>query len=273
MSKGGKIAISAALGLLAALFGMLYLSTQKDKLLGSSEVVRVYVAAQNIPANVVIEKDMVTLREIPRTFLQPGSIAQSEVPDPANIKGVTVVPVAEGEQLLRSKLREGADPPLSRDLKPRAGMVAVGVQIVGAAPAINGLIRAGDRVDVLASFRFEKSQNEDFTEVRPLLNDIEVMAVNEATVSTVKSYTPPKDKKDEDTTIRVDTITLALPPAAAQQVILAQQLGRITLLLRGDGDHAPHRYEVWNNERLLQSPYRLWKGSQQQDEMSGARPR
>src|SRR5689334_21159967 len=121
MSKGLRIFVAIAFGLLAALFGMLYLNSRSNQILGSAEVVRVYAAAQDIKPNVALDKDMLTVIQVPKKYLQPQCILVSEFPDKAKGKGVTLVPIKEGEQIVRTKLWEGSTPPLSTDLK--AGMV------------------------------------------------------------------------------------------------------------------------------------------------------
>lgn len=263
MSKGLKIFIALAFGLLAALFGMLYLNSRSNQILGSAEVVRVYAAAQDIKPNTALDKDMLTVIQVPKKYLQPQCILVSEFPDKTKVKGVTLVPIKEGEQIVRSKLYEGAPPPLSTELKP--GMVAVGINVEALPNVVHGLIRAGDRVDVLASFKFEKSKDEDFTEIRPLYQRIEVLAVNEKTAGTRVVVDSKKAGEEPDKVIR--SVTLAMSPTAAQQMILTQQLGNVWLLLRAPGDSSEHQYEVWNNERLLQSPYRLWRAQTRDDLM------
>lgn len=261
MSKGAKIAIALGIGLLAALFGILYLNGQRDALVGSSEIVQVYFAAKDIEAHVPLEPEMLEKRPVPRNYLQPGSIPVTEVSDPVKVTGVTLVPIKTGEQIVRTKLYEGAPPPLSLDMKARVGMVAVGVDMIAPTTALAGLVQPGDRVDVLASFEFEKAANDRFTEVRPLFLNVEVMGVNQRTVSNQEVIGAEQRKTAQSEAGSAKTVTLSLPPAAAQQIILAQQLGSIWLLVRGKGDATKHNYEIWNNERLLQSPYRLWKAA------------
>jgi Flp pilus assembly protein CpaB len=262
MSKGLRIFVAIAFGLLAALFGMLYLNSRSNQILGSAEVVRVYAAAQDIKPNVALDKDMLTVIQVPKKYLQPQCILVSEFPDKAKVKGVTLVPIKEGEQIVRTKLWEGSTPPLSTELK--AGMVAVGINVEALPNVVHGLLRAGDHVDVLASFKFEKSKDEDFTEIRPLYQNVEVLAVNDRTSGTRIDVT---DKKGDEPDKIVRSVTLAMTPTAAQQIVLAQQLGNLWLLLRAPGDAAQHQYEIWNNERLLQSPYRLWKAQTREDLM------
>lgn len=265
MSKGGKVMIAVLLGIFAAIFGMLYLMNQREQILGGSQVVRVYVATDDIRANTPLTRELVVVRPVPKSFLQPGSITVSDVPDPTKISGVTIVPIREGEQILRTKLYEGAPPPLSSEIRAK-NMVAVGIAMSALEHSVHGLVRPGDRVDVLASFKFEKSKDEDFTEIRPLFQNIEVLAVNERSAGNQKPITD-KPTTDQPVDKVAKTVTLALEPVAAQQVILAQQLGDIWLLLRAKGDTTPHQYEIWNNERLLRSQFRLWRSESPQAQL------
>ena len=266
MSKGGKIGIALFLGLMAALFGGLYLSGQREAIIGGSEVVRVYVAAENIPANVALTPSMITTREVPRNFTQPGSVTAAELPDKTKLTGVTLVPIRETEQILRTKLFEGTTPALSTELKSRAGMVAVGVQMKSLQTSISGLVRPGDKVDVLASFEFEKTKDESYTEIRPLFQNVEVLGVDEVTPGAVKPHVPEKLGDTEEGN-QVKTITLALRPDGAQEIILAQQLGQIWLVLRAAGDNTQHDYAIWNNERLIGPAVKLWKAKDARLEM------
>ncbi|HYH09654.1 MAG TPA: Flp pilus assembly protein CpaB [Thermoanaerobaculia bacterium] len=252
------MAVAAVLGLLAALFGVIYLNEQRNRLVGSSEAMEVYVAADDIPANTAIEGGKLTTRRIPRTFVEPQSITTAEVSDKNRITGFAVVPIRQGEQILRSKIWHGKAPPLSTDLASRPGLVAVAVKMNGAQHSVHGLLQPRDRVDVLAELDFVKPPKEKFKEVRPLFYNVEVLAVNRTTMSSVTQNLP-IEKVESQALERVDTVTLALSPVAAQQLILAQELpsASIWLILRTPGSGA-YKYEAWNTDRLIQSQYRLW---------------
>lgn len=267
MSKGGRIILAVAMGLLAALFGMLYLSKREDQIAGTSQVVSVYVAAKDIKPNLPLDPAMVTTASVPKRYLQPQSITITEVPDKSKLRGMVLVAIKEGEQILRTKLFDGAIPPLSSDLKGRPNTVAVAVDMHALPHSVHGLVRPGDHVDVLASFKFEKTKEEEFTEVRPLFQNLEVLAVNDKTASNTKIAKDDKQAGEPASDQVTKTVTLAAAPAVAQQLILAQQLGNVWLLLRAPGDNGEHQYEIWNNERLLKSPFKLWRATNPQEEL------
>jgi Flp pilus assembly protein CpaB len=257
MTRGPKIAVAIALGLLAALFGLVYLTAERTRLLGNTQIGEVYVAATDMKPNTVIDGRKLTTKKMPKTYIESSAITTEQVSDRNQIKGVTIVPIHEGEQILRTKLWQGKTPPLSEDLSSRPGMVAVSVSVKDAPQALQGLIEARDRVDVLALLEFVKPDNKTkFKEVRPLFYNVEVMAVNRTTASTVSENLP---TVKEDRPEEIQTVTLALPPVAAQQIILAQQLpsSKIWLVLRSPVSGS-YTYEVWNTDRLIQSDSRLW---------------
>jgi pilus assembly protein CpaB len=260
MSRGARILIALALGGLAALFGMLYLSSERAALLGTAETVRVYVANEDMPANAAIDPERVTVRDVPQTFLQPQAITVQDVPDKGKLRGVTLTEIKQGEQLIRTKIFDGPPPTLASELRARQGMVAVGVDMEALPNTIHGLVRPGDRVDVLASFLFEKGGDEGpFTEIRPLFQNVEIISVNDRTPGNIAILGEEETGGSDAEATIAKTIGLALPPPAAQQIILAQQLGSIWLLLRSPGDTTQYQYEVWNNDRLLQGAYKLWR--------------
>lgn len=258
MSKFGKIAIAVVLGILAAIFGMLYIQQEKQQALGSLEMERVWIASEDIKPNTAIAPDMLDFTSVPKLYLQPGSITLTEVPNKADVQGITLTAIRAGEQIVRTKLWAGRTPPLSKDMKGTKGKLAVSVAIGADAEALGGLITPGDHVDVLSSFEFERGQGEHYTEVRPMFQDIEVLAVNKTT-KTAWDTTVEKEPGATPTEEAVKIVTLSLSPADAQEVILAQQLGHVWFLLRGEGDQQKYSYEAWNNDRLLGPAARLWR--------------
>ena len=265
MSKGAKIIIAVGLGLLAALFGMLYLNSQRRLIEGGAALVEVYIAADDVGANIELTPDMLTTKLVPQAYLQPQVITKAEVPDPAGVKGVTLVPVREGEQIIRTKLWEGTEPPLAEDVP--AGLVGVSVGFNTTPQSVAANVKPRDRVDILAALQFIKPPKEKFLEIRPMFYDVEIIAVDQRTPQTIsRKFTQEGQIADEQ--IKVETVTVVLPPAEAQQLILAQELGQIWLILRGQGEYPDYRYETWNQDRFLQSQFRIWDEESMQAEMA-----
>src|SRR5258708_15015058 len=151
MKRGPKVGIAVALGLLAAFFGLAYLTSEKTRVLGNMTLAEVYVASENIHANTVVDARKLTTKKIPTAYLQPGAIRVSEVTDPTKTLGVAIVPIAVNEQIDRTKLWQGKTPPLSEDLKTHPGLVGVSVLFKDPPQALQGLVQAPDLGAVLAS--------------------------------------------------------------------------------------------------------------------------
>lgn len=269
MSRGPKLAVAVVLGLLAALFGMIYLNTEKRAVLGDTQMITVYVAADDIPPNTPIEPGKIKTRRIPRDYVAAQAILATDM-DKSAITGYAIVAIKENEQILRSMIFSGRTPPLSADLAARAGLVAVTVETKSAPQSLGGLLQPRDRVDVLAVLDFVKPPKDKFREVRPLFYNVEVLAVNRTTMSTVTQNLP-IEKVEQQALEKVETVTLALPPVAAQQLILTQNLqsgNEIWLILRTPASGA-YTYETWNTDRLIQSQYRLWNAEEMQQEALG----
>lgn len=93
--------------------------------------------------------------------------------------------------------------------------------------SISGMLRPGDRIDLLLSGKVAGSPEENLT--RTLLSNVLVLATDQS-----------QKRRDEATGALRDfsTVTLDLTPAEAQRVIVAKQAGKLTALLRHPDDKA-----------------------------------
>jgi pilus assembly protein CpaB len=108
----------------------------------------------------------------------------------------------------------------------KAGFRAVGV-FVDARGAIQQVLQAGDRVDVIVTLEDE----ENVSSSRVVLQDIEVLMAPAAASSEDLSYAG-------DRATEWIPITLAVKPAEAEKLSLAMRVGSIQLALRGYDDQA-----------------------------------
>lgn len=127
------------------------------------------------------------------------------------------------EPLFRSKVT----PPngratLSTQIEP--GMRAVSIR-VDEVRGVAGFVAPGDRVDVILT-RGETGTTDAGAYADVLLQDAKVLAVDQIAT----------DRQDKPTVARA--VTLELPIADAQKVILAQGIGRLSLVLRQAGEAA-----------------------------------
>ncbi len=215
-----------------------YIKTKETELGLSAELVPVVVANADIPAYTKLDKAMIQFVEVPKKFVQPSSLSNPDRID----KRVTLIPLLKGEQILTTMLSDkGQSAGLA--LKIRKGFRAVSVG-VDAISGVSGLLRPGDKVDVLGTFDITKSsklEKRTFT----ILNNINVLAVgqNLGKESLIREAYESEDAEDLDKRVsslrksatrkhsKKETITLLVDPAQLQKIVLTQEIGTLALAL------------------------------------------
>jgi len=229
------IVIPLVLAVLAVLITYQWLKQKERQLLLRGQPVPVLVAVKDIPRMTKIDKGLVAVRRVPRQFLQPGALTSIK----EALGQVTISPILKGEQILGTKLvAPGVETGLA--IKVPKGMRAVTVA-TDAVSGVAGLIKPGNYVDVLGTFEFgdgKKSDQKSFT----IFQNVLVLAVNqsvgpESEVARARTMAERVKGGGGGVTAflrrpRASTVTLALTPAQAQALVLAQNTGRLTLTLR-----------------------------------------
>jgi len=224
-------AIMAAVG--AAILGIvmlgLYMQRFEDEASGG-EPILVLTAVQDIPLGVALSQEMVVARELPAAYLEDRHIT---VADQERVLGVRVVGgIRAGESILWTDLATTTD--TSRDLSSlvRNGMRAITIQADQSA-TFGGLVRPGDRVDVLMTLTRPSAQGalsgEDERVTIALLQNLLVLAAGRDTGALQRTATARAPTSMND-------VTLSTTVEQAQLLAFAQQRGRLTLLLRHPDD-------------------------------------
>ena len=195
---------------------------------------------------------------MPRKYRQPQTFPTIE-----EVAGrVAVVPIAAGTQVSGSMLADAGAEALSFEV-PR-GRRAVAITVTDDT-GVGGLIRPGNFVDIIGTFEFGRPvgiQNgrmtyaDEKTEVRTMLQNVFVVAVNkELRRERVQSETaasggaaPPSRER----TLR--TVTLLVEPKVVQELILAQNVGDLTLSLRSSLDDTAVQLPFLDPMGLLNVP-------------------
>jgi len=244
-SLGGSSRLGLLLALILAVItgALVYAATNSSEdeapLQAGGETVLVVTAARDIPAGREIAADMVTL-----TRVESGAVLNGAFRDAAAVVGqVARIPIYAGEQLIPAKL--AAEP--ARDglsyVVP-AGMRAMAIQVnkvVGA----GGLVRPGDRVDILAVLDLEygdlvSGRTLTLPEAVIVAQNVEVLAVEQA----LENRPPASSVEGEEGTLveqpepnpEATVVTLALTPELMQRVFLAEEIGTIRLAVRPAGE-------------------------------------
>jgi pilus assembly protein CpaB len=225
-----------------------YLKTKESELGLSAELTRIIVSKVDIPAYSKLDRTMFTTIKVPRKFLQPSVITEIDSID----RRVNLVPILKGVQILETMLASKRQS-IGLALKITKGhrAVSVGVDPVS---AVSGLIRPGDTVDVLGTFKFdladENGQQLNNLEKRTftLLQNLIVLAVGkdmgmESMVNEAKKSKTTKDLEKRMSALRksknvrkkrqkLTAVTLLASPEQVQKLVLGQAVGALTLALR-----------------------------------------
>lgn len=237
MSGRAKLLLSLLLGVIAVFLVFVYLRGIERRLYQEVDMQNVVVTRADVTAGSALDESMVQQVAVPLKYRQPQTF-----PTVQEVVGrVAVVPIAAGSQVAGSMLADAGAEALSFEV-PR-GRRAVAIT-VSDATGVGGLVRPGNFVDIFGTFEFGRPTGfqsgqlvyaDEKTEVRLLMQNIFVVAVNRELrrerIAEETSGQPPPERQ-----AALQTVTLMVEPSRAQELILAEQVGDLTLTLRSSLD-------------------------------------
>lgn len=223
------IIISLLFGVLAWVFVWLYNSSREAELLQLAEPKPVVLAATDILAGTAIEENMIVESTVPQKFAQPTAISSIR----EAVGQITAIPIAQGSQIQGSALTG-----LGRNLATKIprGMRGVAVAVTDVT-GVAGLVSANNTVDVIATVKLGSAPgaSNQRTFVTTLFQNVLVLAVGSdlgevrTTAGTDQDALAAIAQQEQQ---RFTTVTLALTPQQVQDLVLAQDVGDVTLSLR-----------------------------------------
>lgn len=246
MRSAARVLVSIGAGLLAVVLLVRWASARESQLLHLAEMREVVVASRDIAANTVLDEQVVQHKRVPAAYVQPrAAVSLDDVRH-----RVTIVPIAAGAQIQQTSLRAAEHTALAYDVPRGRRAVTIAVSDVS---GVAGLIRPANFVDVFGSFEFGRPTGyvsgqlqyaDEKTETRLLLQNLQVIAVARdhepdaaeplapPTQTNGKATPPPPEAPDRG----YANVTLLVTPPEAQRLVLAQELGSLTLSLRSPLD-------------------------------------
>lgn len=238
MSGRAKLLLSLMLGLLAVFLVFVYVRGLERQLYEEVDMQNVIVTREDIAAGRAIEERAIQRVAVPRKYRQPQTFPAIE-----EVAGrVAVVPIPAGSQVAGGMLADAGAEALSFEV-PR-GRRAVAIT-VSDETGVGGLVRPGNFVDIIGTFEFGRPVGyeqgriryaDEKTEVRTMMQNVFVVAVNrELRRERIQAETgaaPPQSQSQR--TLR--TVTVMVEPERVQELILAQEIGDLTLSLRSGLD-------------------------------------
>ena len=227
MAKKKLILASIVCGVIAALLMVLYVQDEQKRVEEErGSVVLVYKASTKIEPGAEFNNNLVELHEVPQKFLPPNPVTVSDF-DRFN-GSQFAVPVMPGEMIITTAFAQrDTTLELADRIAPgyRAMTIAVD-QVSGVA----GLIKPGDRVDILGTFptqeEGEGGQREQGFATVPLLQRVSVLATGQ----NMSGERASGRKIYPTLTISVSSLE------EAELLTLVQTRGKLSMLLRNPED-------------------------------------
>ncbi len=183
------------------------------------EMVRVLVAKQQLDYGARIQAKHLQWVEWPKSTVPPGSFtdAQELLGEKGAGKRLVLRTIEPGEPILESKLTKlGESPRMSMNLGQGRRAVSLSV---GGVQGVSGFVAPGDRVDVM------------------LIRTVEGQLVSSIIMQNVEVIAVDQRANTESSGARTfGTVTVEVSTQQAQKLALAQQVGRLSLTLRGMGE-------------------------------------
>lgn len=184
--------------------------------------VSVVVAKFDLIAGEAVSADNMAVRSIPVDFA-PGSALRPEQFD-AKAGMRLARALRSGEPLLAEILQPAESGGLSARVRQGIRALTIAVDDVN---AVSGMLRPGDRIDLLFSARAQG------TDAGTAVETARVLVQNVAVLATGRQLKP---GADEGGVRPFTSITVELSPEDATRLVVAQRTGRITALLRNPDD-------------------------------------
>lgn len=195
------------------------------------EPVRALVAKSDMRKGDLLGYSNLAVRSVPAGYVHADAI---EPDDAESLIGHRLVhPVNSGETVLLSHISEVRGAGFSTLIKNGLRALTFQVDVVS---SLSGLLRPGDRIDLLATVR-DRNETVTFT----LMDNVQVIATGKKV----------DEFEREDASGRFQTISLLVGPEDAARIVQAREVGELTVTLRSPGDSAAVSKKRINLDSLL----------------------
>jgi len=230
----GLVGITGAHGFITG-----QIEAERARLQRQHQLMPIVVIRRDTPAGTYLTEQMLATREVPSRYASASSIGEGEY---ESVLGkVLQVSMKAGEPVLSTNVDEPAD---GFSGQVRHGIRAMTIEI-DEVNSVSGMLRPGDRIDLLFSTRSPLAGANGSDISRPLMQDLLVLATGSQTDNHL-------DSPDELNAF--NTMTVEVSPEQAQKLVLAQRSGRLTALLRNPDDRRPIAANAMDVYSLLELP-------------------
>lgn len=209
------IVFALGCGLVASIGISQVLENKQQPAAPQMEMENIFVAIEDIDINEQLTPELIKLEPWPKDKVPEGAVTNLEELEKRRPR----VRLYAGEPILERKLFGSNEDNGASKMIP-SGFRVHSVRVTAESSA-SGLILPGDRVDVLVYLRSSGAINKTLT--RTILKNVRVFAVNEQTH---------RETDAEGNSINAKTVSLLVKPSQVEILMLASQLGSLSLSLR-----------------------------------------
>ncbi|WP_437229054.1 Flp pilus assembly protein CpaB [Planctomicrobium sp. SH661] len=212
------LAVAAGCGLIAMLG--VQQAMQSKPVAVKVQTTKVLVALDNIDTGMKLTSDNTAFKEMATASIPEDAVRKEEEFQDRAAK----VHFMAGDVIRKTKLTEQGE--WGKSVAIPAGMRVIGIP-VDDSHTISGLIRPGDRVDVLVTYQGRGERGSPVSKTKTLLEYVEVFGMDDQTASKMD---------DKSKGIHARIASLIVTPEQAGYVILAQRKGSLSLSWRRRSD-------------------------------------
>ncbi len=220
--KRMPIVAGLVLAMVGGAMGYSAIETKKASVRRGWNLVPVVVATRDVPEGTEVTMDMISQRSVPEQFVTSSVVK----PDSASyiVNQKTLVPLQAGDPLLWSGFETTkAAERLATRVQKKARAITIDA---GRSSSVGGWIRPNDHVDIIGTF---KDPNTNESVAVTLMQNVVILATGKITGTTNTSLIPEGQRE-------YNNVSLLVVPEEAELLVLAAELGALTLTLRNDDD-------------------------------------
>ena len=240
------------LAILAAVVYAMIVNRAERKLNASKNIQHVFVATRDIKERDIIKRESIRAIPMPAAYLQKDAYVYNGEADFKSIENaIARIQIPKGNQISKYAITS---------LSPEAGLsskipVSFRGFIINSVPVSTAsLIKPDDNVDVLFTFQATMKDGSHQNVTVTLLQNAKVLGVGNDLGQGLDAKTASALKdKDDDASAFADSsaLALALSPRDAQYLALAQEEGKISVVLRSPGDVTNYVMEMATFDKLF----------------------
>jgi pilus assembly protein CpaB len=226
-----SILLSLVFALVAAFFAYAYFYDLESKYKKMAEPVSAVVAKQRITPGIIVKKEMLAEKLIPKEYVQPKAFSKISNLLTKDGEGVYTAlnAIEEGEQILSTKVSRTNEETGVTNIIPE-GFKALAVNFDNVSAKV---ITPGAKIDVLCLIEYADKNQKYQESVYVIAQDILVLSEGRNYIGD-----PPKNKNDDSQSdSAAGILTLAVTVEQAQAIILAADKGKLKFIIRPSGDN------------------------------------